>query len=896
MRFWFFRVFCFLGRILLSLRYKIEIKGKEKLTKEMLHKKGGVLFLPNHPAHIDPLFVVAYFWPKFFMRPLVIDYMYRLPGIHFLMKQIRALPIPNFESSINEFKLKQAEESLKEIEEGLKRGDSFLLYPSGRIKETSKEVVGGASATHSLLQKIPETNVVLVRTTGLWGSIFSRALTHKSPPVYKNILHSLWILAKNIFLFTPRRKVILELEVNPVDFPWDGSRIELNRFLEGWYNRYPVEEEGMRLSEEKLTLISHSIWRKELPKVLPPPSKKRKNTEVSIPVEVKKSIYQELAVLSHKKAKEIEEEDSLALDLGLDSLNIAHLIAFLSDHFSVKGVFPENLSTVRDVLEAAVQNKEEQREEEETAFGWPKEKNRPFAEAPVTKTIYESFLRSCDRMKGFSAVSDDLVGVLTYSRLKIAVFALAESLKEMPGEYVAIMLPASVGAYISILATLFAGKVPVMLNWTLGAKYLNETVRQTHSEIVISSWRFLEKLSYVEFGEITPKIRFLEDIKRKISIKQKLKALFFTKLPTKVFLWWRGFSSVKEDDPCVILFTSGTETIPKGVPLSHKNILSDENGAMQCVRLSQEDILLGILPPFHSFGFSVAGLFPILAGVRVAFSPDPTDSFSLVKAIQKWKATVICSAPSFLKALLHIAKPKELKTLRLFVTGAEKTPEELYKKVYALGEDKVLVEGYGITECSPILTLNRPNLPPKGVGQPIPGVEFCVIHPETKELLDKSQEGELCVKGPNVFGGYLGDVPSPFIQIKGETWYRTGDLGHFDEKGNLILSGRLKRFTKLGGEMISLGGLEATISQAYPAKEEKYNFAVCAYEKEGEAPYLTLFTTENLSEKEINHTLKKKGFSRLVKIQKVVQLAEIPITGTGKIDYRKLQGMLEMGR
>ncbi len=889
-----FLLFCFLGRALLSLRYKIEIRGKEKLTPERLHRKGGTLFLPNHPAHIDPLFIVFSFWPQFFMRPLVVDYMYRLAGVHFLMKMVKALPIPNFESSINELKLKQAEQSFAAIEEGLQRGGSFLLYPSGRIKEGAKEIVGGASATHSLLGKIPEANVVLIRTTGLWGSIFSRALTHKSPDVYKNVVRSLWILCKNLFFFTPRRKVILEIEVNPSDFPWDGSRIELNRYLENWYNQYPGKQ-GMRFSEEKRYLVSHNFLYQDFPKVLPPPSKEGKGVYRQVPPKAKKEIYQELSLLSHKEIKEIREEESLALDLGLDSLNIAHLIAFLSEKFSVKGVFPENLRTVQDVLQAAIQEEKGGREEEEDSSTWPKEIHRPPAEAPCSKTILESFLRSCDRMKGFSAVSDDLVGVLSYKKLKLAVLVLAKSLEKVSGRYIAIMLPASVGAYISILAVLFAKKIPVMLNWTLGAKYLNETVAQTHSEIVISSWRFLERLSYVEFGEVTSKIRFLEDIKKKISLKEKLEALFLSKLPTSLFLKMKGFSSIKEKDPCVILFTSGTETLPKGVPLSHKNILSDENAAMQCVRLDKEDILLGILPPFHSFGFSVAGLFPILAGVKVAFSPDPTDSFALIKAVQKWKATVFCSAPSFLKALLHAAGSKEIETIRLFITGAEKTPKELYEKVRALGKNTSLVEGYGITECSPILTLNRPNLPSKGVGQPLPGVEFCIIHPETKELLQNSQEGELCVKGPNVFEGYLGEVPSPFIQIKGETWYRTGDLGHFDDKGNLILSGRLKRFTKLGGEMISLGGLEEILNQTYPAKEEKYNFAVCAQEKEGEPSFLAVFTTESLSEKEINHLLKKKGFSRLVKVQKVIQLQEIPITGTGKIDYRKLQGMLEIG-
>ena len=175
------------------------------------------------------------------------------------------------------------------------------------------------------------------------------------------------------------------------------------------------------------------------------------------------------------------------------------------------------------------------------------------------------------------------------------------------------------------------------------------------------------------------------------------------------------------------------------------------------------------------------------------------------------EVTLFCSAPSFLKGLFYAAKPGQLKSVRYFVCGAEKAPQELYERVEKLGTDGKLIEGYGITECSPIITINRPNLPPEGVGRILPNLEACTIHPETHELLPEGSEGEICVRGASVFHGYLDNPRSPFIEINGKRWYRTGDLGHFEKNGSLILSGRLKRFTKLGGEMISLGAIEEAL-------------------------------------------------------------------------------------
>ena len=233
----------------------------------------------------------------------------------------------------------------------------------------------------------------------------------------------------------------------------------------------------------------------------------------------------------------------------------------------------------------------------------------------------------------------------------------------------------------------------------------------------------------------------------------------------------------------------------------------------------------------------------------------------------------------------------------MFVTGAEKTAKVLYDKIKSMGEDKHLVEGYGITECAPAISINIEGIREKGVGKPLDNIEICFIDPEKETLIENNIEGEICVKGPNVFHGYLAEKKDPFIEIRGEKWYKTGDLGYLDKEGNLILSGRLKRFTKVAGEMVSLGAIEEVITDEIITRTniepDGPLLAAIAIEIEGSRPKLVLFTITELSKNEANQILREAGFSNLVKISDVKKMEGIPLLGTGKIDYRFLQTMIE---
>src|SRR3990167_7469139 len=553
MRFILGTLFCMIVRLVMSLRYSVTIKGKENLKN--FNKDAGILFLPNHPAHIDPILISLYFWPRFKLRPVVVEYIFRQPGINLIMKFVRAFSMPNFDTSLNEIKLKKAKETIEAMINGLKNKDNILIYPSGRLKHTGKEILGGASATHTILKSVPNANIVLARTTGLWGSSFSRSYLGKSPDFGSMVLRGIKCTLKAFILFLPRRKVLIEIEKAPEDFPRDGSRIEINRYLENWYNRYPTKD-GIK-DVEPAYQVSYSPFRREFLK-LPKDFKAKSDVRREFSSEIEQTVFAELSKISKMNENSITLNLNLASDMGLDSLDISEVITFLGVNFDVSGVHPEDIQTVMDVLEFADGSKKVEKKKEliETVeFKWPEEKERPEPKVADGKIIPEVFFNSCNRMKDLYAAADDITGPLTYKKLKISALALAQEIKEYPSKHVAILLPASLGAYLVIIATLIANKIPVMLNWTLGPRYLNHMMQVTHSDVVISSWKFLEKLSNVEFGHLTQKIHFLEDIKKRVSKKTKLIAFLQSLRSTKRLLRSLKLNKISENETAVVLFT-----------------------------------------------------------------------------------------------------------------------------------------------------------------------------------------------------------------------------------------------------------------------------------------------------------------------------------------------------
>jgi long-chain-fatty-acid--[acyl-carrier-protein] ligase len=884
-------VIFWLVQLLVALRYRLVIKGMDKLAPDQFKRPSGVIFLPNHPAEIDPVILEMILWHRFRPKPLVVEHFYHLKGVRFFMDLVKAMPLPTMSTMANKWRGKKVEKQFKQVVDELKDKKNFLIYPSGRLKRSGLELIGGASFVHNLLQACPEANLVLIRTTGLWGSKFSCALTGTSPNFGKVLWECTKVLLKNGIFFAPKRDIVIEVELPSADFPFQGSRLELNKYLENWYNRYP--EKG----PEPLKLVSYAFWKEELPQVYVPTGQPQQIEECAVSKKIQEEVFAHLASLCRKLPEKIERKMHLSYDLGLDSIDVASIYVFLDERYGISDLLPGDLSTVEDVLQAAAGYKKE-REEEEAVVAkhaqiWPDEKRRPL-EFPSGNTIQEVFLRSADRNKSSVACYDALSGLLTYRKLKLAVLLLTDKFRKLPGKHIGIMLPSTSGTYVVILAALFSGKVPVMINWTSGIKALDHAADLTELKTVITSSRFLDRLENSDFGKIEELLLFLEDIRPSIGFKDKLRAFALSVMSPENLLKRLNLHQLSSTDPAVILFTSGTETVPKGVPLSHFNLLSNQRACFEAVPLLPEDIILAVLPPFHSFGFSVTGLYPLLMGMRICYSPDPNDSHGLARDISAWKPTLFCCAPSFIKAIFRVSKPEQLQSLRIVVSGAEKAPQDLFDYAREHFPKMQLLEGYGITECSPVVTIDRLDQPHKGVGKPLPGVELMILDQVSLQPLSRGQEGEVCIAGSNVFNGYLGNLRNPFVTVSDKRWYTSGDRGFLSEDGHLLLSGRLKRFVKIGGEMVSLGGIEDELMRLARERrwvsghEEGPALAVSVREKETDKPVIILYTTFAISKEDVNAALRDSGMGRIVRISEVRTLDQIPLTGTGKTHYRLL--------
>jgi long-chain-fatty-acid--[acyl-carrier-protein] ligase len=890
-------------RTALWFRYKITVKGLDKLDKTSLTRPGGVLFLPNHPTiFVDPVAATLAILPKFLIRPLIVEYMYYYPVANSLMRSMNALPIPDFDVSSNTLKRKKSEQVITDVIGGLKKGDHFLIYPAGRIKSSNSEMIGGASGVHRILHEAPEANVVLMRIKGLWGSKFSRAQTGAKPLMFPTLWWGFKQVLKNLIFFTPRREIIVELEAAPADFPRNGSRIEVNQWLEKWFNKPDgLTEQIGEYPGDSLVLVPYSIWDRKMPDVslVAEPKDVKRSVDLSkIPVTIQEKVIAKIAMITDNVPSSIKPEMSLSNDLGMDSLDIAEIAVFVHDQFDVASVPVKELTTVGRVMGIAAKQvvcKEPYNDEIGDMRKWYSALPHKPRGMPPGVTIPEVFINNAKQLGKLPACGDARSGILSYNDLLLRSIIVAKMIAKIPGKRIGVMLPASVAAEICILAIQLAGKVPVMVNWTVGPRHLESVVKLSDPKVVLSSWSFIDRLEGVDLTPIEDRLQLLEDLRRSVGTFDKLKAYLISKRSTRYILNALSKEKLKSHDEAVILFTSGTESMPKGVPLTHANILENQREALRDIELFSDDILYGILPPFHSFGFSISALLPILCGIRVAFYPDPTDGKALAQGFERWRITLMCGAPTFIKGMLKSAVPSQLKTMRLCVSGAEKAPLDLFEMLKSIGKDDVVIEGYGITECSPVLTMNRPEEPKKGVGRALGNVELLVVHPETLETMPPNQQGLILARGPNVFSGYLNPgIEPPFVTVGGKEWYRTGDLGDLDDKGYLTISGRLKRFIKIGPEMISLSAIEDALlelakSKGWPVFQEGPSLAISAKETDGDKPKILLFTKFPVSLDEVNKAMRDAGFSNLVKISAVQQIDEIPIMGTGKVNYRLIE-------
>jgi long-chain-fatty-acid--[acyl-carrier-protein] ligase len=458
---------------------------------------------------------------------------------------------------------------------------------------------------------------------------------------------------------------------------------------------------------------------------------------------------------------------------------------------------------------------------------------------------------------------------------------------------VGVLLPGSVAADVVFFGLHLAGKLPVLLNWTTGPANLAHAVKTLGIRSVITSKKLIDRLGIqIEGAEYL----FLEDVRAGIGKLEAVMTLLSTYvLPSRLLraVPRPGVSGAPGvDDPAVVLFTSGSENTPKAVPLSHRNLLSNLKASLDVLQAGSNDVLLGFLPPFHSFGLLGNVLAPVLGGIRVVHYPDPTDAAGLVRTVATFKTTIVVTTPTFLSYMLAAAQPADLASLRIIVTGAEKCPETLFERAGQMIPHALILEGYGITECSPVVAGNLPGKIKLGtVGPPVEGVEIRIVDPDSHERLPAGATGMLLVRGPSIFNGYLNySGPDPFTIVDRKRWYITGDLVCVDEDGYIHFRGRLKRFLKIGGEMVSLPALEEPLSRLHPPTENGPQVAVEGVDAPGR--WIVLYTTLDLSLQQANAILAAAGLRGVMRLDAVQRIEAIPVLGTGKTDYKVLRKMV----
>lgn len=500
------------------------------------------------------------------------------------------------------------------------------------------------------------------------------------------------------------------------------------------------------------------------------------------------------------------------------------------------------------------------------------------------KNILENFITEFSKNGDEYFAWDANSGTSTRKSFFLKAAVVSQLLKSrVKGKYVGILLPALQSTTLLTIASYMAGKVPVMLNWTVGHKVLSYCAELTKLEVIVTATAFHDKIKDQLPEDITEKLLLLDKEVKNISLGMKIKGALMAKLPKLMI-------NIKIDETAVILFTSGSETLPKAVPLSHRNVVHDLAGALELFDIRVNGIFLSFLPPFHSFGFTVLSCLPLLTGVKAAYTPNPTNIKEVIDTLKHTKANNIMVTPTLLKMMMSRSSKEDLATVELVISGAESLHKDVKANFEKITEgNSLIIEGYGVTECGPIVCLNpKDSQKLNSVGKFIVGLDAHIMDLETEKPLPVGKEGMIVVSGPSIFGGYMdGKIEDPFVEIEGKKYYKTGDLAYQDEDGYVFITGRLKRFIKIGGEMISMPFIEKILEEEYGVEGE-HVLAVEGCDR-AKDPVVTLFSTKDLNLSEVNKYLRSRGVASIARIRNIEKVEEIPMLGSGKTNYRELK-------
>lgn len=502
-----------------------------------------------------------------------------------------------------------------------------------------------------------------------------------------------------------------------------------------------------------------------------------------------------------------------------------------------------------------------------------------FDEAGARITLFRALLQAVSRHgKARIALEDPERKPLSYGNLVLGALVLGRKLAGLTkaGEHVGMLLPNVQAMAVTLMGLSAYGRVPALLNFTAGVKNLRAAGELAELRTIVTSRRFVDQAKLDDelavLGE-GRRIVYLEDIRKEITSLDKAIGALSSLVP--------GFAHRRyeagPDDPAVVLFTSGTEGKPKGVVLSHANLVSNARQifALAAGFLSERDIVMNPLPAFHSFGLTAGMLMPLLSGMKVVLYPSPLHYKQVPKLIGETGCTFLFATDTFLQGYARAADPDDLKSVRYVVAGAERVKPDTRRMWEPYGT--TILEGYGCTECSPVLACNTPVAMRDGsVGRLLPGIEA-----RLEPVEGITEGGKLCVRGPNIMAGYLStEAPGKVLPPHGG-WHDTGDIVTLDD-GFVVIKGRAKRFAKLGGEMVSLAAVESMISGLWPDQ----NHVVVALPDARKGEQLVLVTEKPDAERgALQETAKAQGFPELWVPRAILVTNSIPVLGNGKIDY-----------
>ena len=518
------------------------------------------------------------------------------------------------------------------------------------------------------------------------------------------------------------------------------------------------------------------------------------------------------------------------------------------------------------------------------------------AYAPIRGSTGRAFVRSARRHWKKLAIADSSGKELTFGRTLVGALLLRKALrKELSGdpEEVGVLIPPSAGGALVNLALAMDFRVAVNLNYTASNKAIQSAMEQSGLRTLITSKKVMEKFPDLPKPD---RVLFVEDLAGGLSGFDKVLGLLKARLlPASLLVCDRMW---RPEDPLTILFSSGSTAAPKGVMLTHHNILSNIDGFSVVARPEENDRLCAVLPFFHSMGYTTTLWFPMLSGLGVLYHHHPLETDAIGGLAGKYKATILIGTPTFLMAWVRKIKPEDFAHMRWVVAGAEKLRPKLadmFEKRYGVRP----LEGYGATECSPVIAVNVPDVDIDGlkqiggregsVGRPLPNLLTRVIDPDTGEVLPTGEAGLLLVKGPSVMRGYLKN-PEKTAEVLRDGWYNTGDIVKLDEDGFITITDRLTRFSKLAGEMVSHSAVEEALQDALGCTPEKLAVTGVSDEKKGER--LIVVYQRDLGETaDFQAKVRASDIPNLWKPDRNAWIAvdELPTLGTGKLDLKGLK-------